>query len=164
MGYGGAVPRPIHSVRVVAAPPEVVHDLLVDPRAWSAWAPEHAWDESPPGRLVEGWSGRLRARLGPAVAVRVVWTEAPRGVDWEGRLAGHRLLSRQRVGPHEAGSRVTLTAEVEGPLGPLLTRLARLAAPRQRRALAHLAAVAELVAAREANEIPAEDAPATQPG
>src|SRR5262249_62104932 len=79
VGYGGAVPRPIHSVRVVTAPPEVVHDLLVDPRTWSAWAPEHSWDEPPPGRLVEGWSGRLSARAGPSVLVRVTWSEAPTG-------------------------------------------------------------------------------------
>jgi hypothetical protein len=165
-----AVRRPIHSVRVVGAPPEVVHDLLADASAWRAWAPRLAWADPPPERLSEGWSGRVRARSWPTREVTILWAEPPRGVDWESRAAWHRLVCRQRVGPHEAGSRVTFTAELEGPVGPLLTRLVRpLAEPAQRHALARLGVVAEVLAARRepapaAPAAPAAETPAARPG
>jgi uncharacterized protein YndB with AHSA1/START domain len=135
----------IETSRVVHAPPAVVHDLLTDVAAWRVWAP-HVRDPRPArGHVSAGQTVSVRAFFSPApTPMHVTSVEPAGGMTWESRAAGHVLRYAQRVRPAPQGSRVTFTAEVEGPAGALLTALARpLSALGQRRRLARLAALAE---------------------
>lgn len=139
---------PIASSREIAAPPEVVHDLLVSVEAWPIWSPHVACVHPPTGRVEEGWRGSVRAWFAPApTAMIVTRVEQDAGMEWETPWLGHRLRYRQRIEPSPTGARVRFEARVEGPFGGAIAALARpLSAYGQRRRLARLAALAELMA------------------
>ena len=140
--------RPIASSRQIAAPPEVVHDLLTSVEAWRLWSPHVASVDPPHGRVEEGWRGRVRAWFVPVPTEMIVTLVVPdRGMEWETPWLGHTLRYSQRIEPTPAGSRVDFEARVEGPLAGVITAVARpLSGLGQRRRLARLAALAELMA------------------
>lgn len=140
----------ISSERIVRADPALVHDLLVDIAAWRVWSPHIAATEPTSGRVDTGSTIQVRPWYAPRPARMVVtWTEPGRGMAWESTALLHRLLYQQRVEAHPEGTRVSFSARVQGPLGELLTALARpLSAFGQRRRLGRLAVLAELEAQR----------------
>ena len=143
----------IESVREVNAPPERVHDLLVDVEAWALWSPHIASVTPSSGRVQTGWRGLVRAWFSPLPTEMVVdRATAGRGIAWHSRGLGHTLRYENEVTPWGAGgSRVRFSARVEGPLGPLVTRVARpLSAYGQRRRLTRLDALARLESRRAA--------------
>lgn len=135
----------ISSDRVVAAPASRVHDLLTDVDAWQLWSPHVLRVDPPGGRITPGWSGRVRPWFGPATTMRVGEVRPDAGYTWSTRSLGHRLDYDWQVTPlPEGSSSVVVTAEVHGPLGPLLERVVgRLSAFGQRRRLERLAVLAE---------------------
>lgn len=131
----------------MAAPPARVHALICHVEAWALWSPHVASVDPPRGRLHPGWRGRVRAFFSPVPTEMVVDAVHPDGgMEWHSRGLGHVLRYENRVAPEGAGSRVTFTARVDGPLGPVLTRLAApLSALGQRRRLARLDRLASLL-------------------
>jgi len=139
----------ISSSRDIAAPPAVVHDLLTDVQAWALWSPHIASVVPSAGHVGVGWTGAVRAWFSPRPVDMVVDAAPPGGgLRWHSTALGHVLRYENHVEPAGPGAaRVTFTARVEGPAGPLVTRLAApLSAFGQRRRLARLAALARLVA------------------
>lgn len=142
--------QPIASEWRTPAPPEVVHALLVDIGAWSLWSPHIASVEPSTGMVHAGSRVAVRAWFSPLPSeISVTWEKPGRGMDWLSSGLGHVLRYRQRIEPDGEGSRIRFDARVEGPLGGLLTRLARpLSAYGQRRRLTRLARLAEFTASR----------------
>ncbi len=142
------VSRPIASSRPVAAPPAVVHRLLADVEAWALWSPHVAEVRPATGTVAAGWRGQVRPWFAPRPTTMVVDAADPgAGLLWHSPGFGHTLRYEHRVAAAGDGSVVTFTARVEGPLGGLLTALARpVSAFGQRRRLARLDHLARLVA------------------
>lgn len=136
----------ITSARDVAAPPAVVHALLVDVGAWRLWSPHLAWIEREAGPVGEGETIGVRAWFSPTpTPMRIAWVRPDGGMGWESEGLGHRLHYEHRVDPGHLGSEVTFRAWVQGPRGAGLTRLAApLSAWGQRQRLARLGRLAEL--------------------
>jgi uncharacterized protein YndB with AHSA1/START domain len=91
--------------RVVAAPPAVVWDVLVDIEAWPEWGPSisGAHVESGDGRLVQGSVGYVSTSIG--VVLPFVITEFEPGSHWAWKVAGVSA-TRHHLKPVGAGSRV----------------------------------------------------------
>ena len=142
---------PIRTARDVAAPAALVHELLVDVAAWSLWSPHVAHVDPPSGRVAAGERRTVRPWFGPPTSMDVETVTAGRGMTWSTPAARHVLRYTQDVEPTgDASCRVAFSATVDGPAGALATRLASpLSALGQRRRLARLAALAELLHARE---------------
>jgi hypothetical protein len=141
----------IRSERSVAAPAAVAHAVLTDVAAWRIWSPHvHGVDTAEPVIERAGWSGLVKPWFGPATRMDVTWCEPGRGIRWTSTAAGHRLDYADLVtadGPHACT--VVMTAELSGPVGPLVERaVAPLSAYGQRRRLARLAALSEYLHSR----------------
>ena len=138
---------PISEGRAVAAPPALVHDLLVDVTAWPLWSPHVLRTEPASGRVHAGWRGRVRPWFGPATTMEVTEVLPDGGMRWRTRALGHELSYAQLVTPHQGGAHVRFTAAVTGPAGGVVQRLAApLSAFGQRRRLERLALLAERLA------------------
>lgn len=140
----------IRSTRCVAAPAAVVHDLLTDIAAWRLWSPHVARVEPADGHVRAGQQLRVRPWFGPPTQMDVETVDPPHGMTWSTTAAGHVLRYGQQVRPTgDATCEVVFTATVEGPAGRLATAgAAPLSALGQRRRLARLATLAELLHAR----------------
>lgn len=140
---------PITRERLVAAPPALVHDLLVDVGAWPLWSPHVLRTDPASGRVHPGWRGRVRPWFGPATTMEVTEVLPGGGMRWRTRAAGHELSYAQLVEPAVGGgSRVVFEARVGGVLGEPLQRLAApLSGFGQDRRLQRLALLAERLAA-----------------
>ncbi len=137
-------PPPITRERTTTAAPAVVHDLLVDVASWPLWSPHVVRTEPASGRVHPGWRGRVRPWFGPTTTMEVTEVRDGGGMRWRTRALGHELRYSQLVEPAGAGSRVVFRAEVGGPLGPLVQRLAApLSAYGQQRRLDRLVLLAE---------------------
>lgn len=79
--------------------------------------------------------------------MEVTWCEPGRGIRWTSAAAGHRLDYADLIEPDSEGRcTVTMTAEVTGPVGPLVQAVVGpLSAYGQRRRLARLAALSEFL-------------------
>ena len=139
----------IRSSREVDAPTAVVVDLLTDVSAWRLWSPHVARTEPSEGHVHAGQELVVRPWFGPPTRMRVEQVDQG-GMTWSTPGAGHVLRYGQHVEAlGDATCRVTFTAVVDGPAGALATRAsAPLSALGQRRRLARLAALAEVVHAR----------------
>lgn len=135
----------IRSEQQVAAPAELVHELLVDIGAWRLWSPHVSRVDGPPGPVSAGWSGLVKPWFGPATRMEVTWSQPGRGIRWHTDAYGHRLDYTDLVeatGPDRCLA--TMTAQITGPAGTALQiAAAPLSAFGQRRRLARLAALAE---------------------
>ncbi len=140
----------IETRRTVHAPAALVHDLLTDVAAWRSWSPHVASVEPARGHVSPGQDLRVRPWFGPPTRMHVETVTPDAGMTWSTPGLGHVLRYRQDVRPLSASAcEVTFGATVDGPAGPLAPRVsAPLSALGQRRRLARLAALAELVAAR----------------
>ena len=159
-GQGSRVPV-ICTSRDVAAPSALVHDLLTDVEAWRLWSPHVASVEPAEGHVQQGQRLRVRPWFGPPTHMDVETVEPGRGMTWSTPGLGHVLRYGQHVAPTgDDRCRVTFTAEVVGRAGRLATRVAApLSAVGQRRRLARLAALAELLHARGVAADPAAERP-----
>lgn len=135
----------ISSARTVAAPAARVHDLLTDVDAWQLWSPHVVSVDPPGGRVVDGWTGRVRPFFGPATTMRVTQVTPDGGYRWSTTALGHRLDYVHEVRPTGPDRCVVqFRADVHGPAAGLLERLVgRLSAFGQRRRLSRLATLAE---------------------
>ncbi len=140
----------IRSTHPVAAPAATTHAVLTDVTAWKLWSP-HVQRVDAPSRVIEsaGWSGLVKPWFGPATVMEVTWCEPGRGIRWTSTAAGHRLDYADLIEPDGEGCTVTMTAQVIGPVGPLVqTVVGPLSAYGQRRRLTRLAALAEFLHSR----------------
>lgn len=140
----------IETARTVHAPAALVHDLLTDVAAWRSWSPHVASVRPDRGHVQAGQELRVRPWFGPTTRMRVETVTPGAGMTWSTPALGYVLRYTQAVSPvSETACEVTFSATVEGPAGPLATRVAApLSALGQRRRLERLAALAELIVAR----------------
>ena len=140
----------IETRRTVQAPAALVHDLLTDIAAWRSWSPHVASVEPDRGHVRAGQDLRVRPWFGPTTRMHVETVTPGAGMTWSTPGPGYVLRYRQEVTPvSQSACEVQFRATVDGPAGALATRVAApLSALGQRRRLARLAALAELVAAR----------------
>lgn len=123
----------------IAAPPERVYEVLMDPTRLEDWVTIHAeLKEAPPGELKEGSELSQCLKLAGSkftVRWRVVQDDCPTRVVWEGQGPVH---SKARVVYELApdgngGTRFTYTNEYSLPGGPLGRLGGRAVAPASRR-------------------------------
>jgi carbon monoxide dehydrogenase subunit G len=107
----------------IAAPPEAIYDVVMDPKRLGDWVTiHHELEKAPAGKLRKG--SRLTQSLKLAGRrFRVNWTvveNEPGRVVWEGRGP---VASRARVeygfSPNGKGTRFSYSNEYELPGGPL---------------------------------------------
>jgi carbon monoxide dehydrogenase subunit G len=107
----------------IAAPPEAIYDVVMDPKRLGDWVTiHHELEKAPAGKLRKG--SRLTQSLRLAGRkFRVNWTVVetdPARVVWEGRGP---VASRARVeygfSPNGKGTRFSYSNEYELPGGPL---------------------------------------------
>lgn len=140
----------IASERLCAASAETVHQLLLDVDAWALWAPHIAAVRTERRRIEPGWVGEVRAVFAPRASAMVVdRVYEAGGYDWHSVAGPWRLDYSNRVSGHPVGSRISFSARITGPGAALLERVAApLSALGQRRRIARLARLAELVERR----------------
>lgn len=129
------------------AAPATVHELLIDVDAWRVWSPHVASVEATTRRVEHGWVGATRAFFSPAATSMTVDDVRPDGgYTWHSNVGPWRLDYDNAVVPDNGGSFLRFTARLTGPAAQPLERLvAPLSAYGQRRRMARLAALAELV-------------------
>lgn len=136
------------------ASPATVHGLLVDIAAWRLWSPHVASVEPDHGTVRAGDVIRTRAFFSPVVTPMYVdRVGEDDGMDWHSDGPGGLVLRYgNRIAPGAGGgAELTWTAGLEGPGADVLEPLTRaLSARGQRRRMARLASLAELVEAQQA--------------
>lgn len=130
-----------------SATPSTIHELLVDVDAWSVWSPHVASVESDERRVRPGWTGATRAFFSPGATPMIVDDVHPDGgYTWHSTLGPWRLDYENAVRPAARGSTLRFSADLNGPASDVVERLvAPLSALGQRRRMARLARLAELV-------------------
>ena len=133
-----------------SATPAMVHELLVDVDAWAIWSPHVASVVAESRTVTSGWSGATRAFFSPVATSMVVGeVHQDSGYDWHSTVGPWRLDYGNRVEADGDGSVLRFTAELTGPCAQLIERVvAPLSAFGQRRRMARLAQLAELVEQR----------------
>jgi uncharacterized protein YndB with AHSA1/START domain len=108
----------------IAAPPERVWDVVMDPRSTKQWVTivrdVGPWDDGP---LVEGFRMDQRLHL-RGVTFKVEWTlqevDAPRFARWEGKgPARSRAIIEDRLRPTQTGTQFDYRNEFHTPFGPM---------------------------------------------
>lgn len=129
------------------AEPSIVHELLVDVDAWRVWSPHVASVDASSRRVTRGWRGATRAFFSPLATTMTVDDVRPAGgYTWHSRVGPWQLDYDNAVVPDGRGSTLRFSARLSGPASRTLERLvAPLSAYGQRRRLARLASLAELV-------------------
>ena len=134
---------------LIAAPPERIYDLLVDPATWFKLDPT-LLDVQPRDRLVVGGRGVLRNRPAPGMKVKAAFTTRElipgRSVVQHLTGRGYVLTEAVAIAPEAAGSRMTVTITIVGTslYGRILTRFSRGITERDlRRRFANLRALVE---------------------
>ena len=130
-----------------SAAPTTIHELLVDVDAWSVWSPHVASVTTETRRVTPGWSCTTRAFFSPGSTSMTVDSVRPDGgYSWSSTLGPWRLDYDNIVLPADGGSTLRFTARLGGPAAGVIERLvAPLSALGQRRRMARLARLAELV-------------------
>jgi hypothetical protein len=134
-----------------SAAASTVHDLLVDVDAWPLWSPHVASVDAPARRITSGWRGRTRAFFSPAATPMTVDEVRDRGgYTWHATVGPWRLDYDNAVRSDGVdGSVLRFAADLSGPAADQLERLvAPLSAFGQRRRMARLARLAELIERR----------------
>ncbi|MEM9651906.1 MAG: SRPBCC family protein [Actinomycetota bacterium] len=124
-----------------------VHELLVDVDAWSLWSPHVASVSAVSRRVEPGWVGETRAFFAPAATtMRVDEVRPDGGYRWSTTVGPWHLDYDNAVEATADGATIRFTAELSGPGAAVLERIvAPVSALGQRRRIARLAALAELV-------------------
>lgn len=123
---GVRVPRRRVSVAVaatVAAPPQILWDLLVDVEGWPRWNDAVTGVDSP-GPLAAGTRFRWRAG-GVPITSTVVIHEPVRRLGWTGRAPGIRAFHSWELQPAAGGTRVVSREDWWGPLPRIAPRRSR---------------------------------------
>lgn len=110
-------------------PAEIWKEAYADADAWPKWNPEIK-RASLNGSLELGAEAKIVFKTGLRLRFRVVELDEGRLFTDESRLPGARMGHRHLVEPAEAGSRLTNTIYIEGPLTPLWRRIMGPAAAR----------------------------------
>jgi uncharacterized membrane protein len=114
-----------HTV-TIAAPPERVWAVVVDVERWPERIPTvEAVERLDAGPLVVGSRTRLQQPRLPTAVWTVTELTAGRSYTWESSSPGVTVTASHVVEPHPAGSRLTLSVTVSGPIsgiGWLMTR------------------------------------------
>lgn len=110
----------------IAAPAERVWDLTLDVERWPQLTPTiTSVERLDAGPMAVGSQARIKQ---PAQGTKV-WTvttlEPRRLFAWSTSLLGNRLTGGHHLSESPAGTRNTLTVDVEGPLAPVLGFLLR---------------------------------------
>lgn len=117
--------RTFETTREIAASPQTVWKVIADVEKWPEWTPSMRQVTRVDGGELSLGS---RAKVRQPGLMPLTWTvthlEPNRGFTWTARSPGVRITARHYVEPVPAGSRVTLSVRYEGPLGPLVARLA----------------------------------------
>ncbi len=110
----------------IQAPPERVWAVLWDIERWPEWTPSvTSIERLDRGPLAVGSRARIRQpRLLPAVW-QITELDEGRSFTWITRSLGVRVTARHDIEVNERGSRVTLSLQFSGLLGPLAARLTR---------------------------------------
>jgi carbon monoxide dehydrogenase subunit G len=108
----------------IAAPPQRVYDLVMDPRRLSDWVSIHdSLEEAPDGQLSKGSELHQRLRLaGRSFTVHwtVVEDEPCQSVTWEGRGPAHSRASvSYELEEEDGGTNFVYANEFHLPGGPL---------------------------------------------
>jgi uncharacterized protein YndB with AHSA1/START domain len=112
---------PVRSKREIdiAAPPQVVWDVLTHFEQWPQWNPD-VKSMSYDGPLARG--SEFRWKAGPGTIVSTLErVEPPRAVTWRGRTMSIKAMHHWRLEPQDGGTRV----ETEESFSGLLARLFR---------------------------------------
>lgn len=123
----------------IAAPPERVYEVLMDPTRLGDWVTIHAGlKDAPPGELKEGSELSQALRLAGSkftVRWRVVEDDSPTRVVWEGSGPMHsKAKVVYELAPDgNGGTRFTYANEYSLPGGPLGRLGGRAVAPASRR-------------------------------
>lgn len=130
-----------------SAAPSTIHELLVDVESWSVWSPHVASVDATSRRVGPGWTGVTRAFFSPAATPMFVSEVRPDGgYRWHSKAGPWRLDYDNAVAGGEQGSAIRFSAELTGPMAPLIERVvAPLSALGQRRRMTRLARTAELL-------------------
>jgi hypothetical protein len=107
--------------------PDRVWAVLLDIERWPEWtATVESLERLDPGALAVGSTARIcQPKLRPAVWQVTELDETTKTFTWVTRQPGVQVAGRHRVEEIEGGSRVTLSIQFSGLLGPLLARLYR---------------------------------------
>jgi len=111
------------------SPASVWETAYADAAAWPEWNAEIKRAQLD-GPLAEGAKAKIVFGTGLRLRFHVVEFEDGRLFTDESRLPGARMGHRHLVEPTEAGSRLTNTIYIEGPLAPLWRRIMGPAAAR----------------------------------
>lgn len=117
------------SLEAAVAPAAVWERAYADATAWPRWNAELKRARLD-GPLRQGAEARIVFGTGLRLRFRVVEFEAGRLFTDEARLPGARMGHRHLVEPAGAGSRLTNTIYIEGPLAALWRRILGLRAAR----------------------------------
>lgn len=103
--------------RDVAAPAQLVWDLLVDVASWPTWT-DSMREVAPlsPGPLGPGARVRVRQPRLPSATYTVRTLEPGRSFSWESAVPGVLTRALHRVDPDGEGCRLTLALDWSGPL------------------------------------------------
>lgn len=145
-------PIVITTERRCDASPATVHALLTDVDAWVVWSPHVASVEAPSRTIHPGWDGRTRAFFSPVATPMTVDEVRPGGgYAWHATVGPWRLDYDNAVLPEGSGSVLRFTARLSGPAAGHVERVvAPLSALGQRRRIARMARLAELLERRTA--------------
>jgi carbon monoxide dehydrogenase subunit G len=116
----------IHTTIAIQAPPDWVWATVSDIEHWSAWTPTiSSIRRLDPGPLALGTRAIVRQpKLLPA-RWQITELEEGRSFTWIARGPGILVTARHAIEDAANGSRVTLSLDFSGPLGPLCARLTR---------------------------------------
>ena len=110
----------------IRAPPERVWEVMSDVEHWQEWTPSvtsiERLEADPFG--VGSWALIRQPQSLPAKWQVTEWDEG-KGFTWVTRRPGATATARHSIEPTPGGSKVALTLEFSGFLGPLVARLLR---------------------------------------
>lgn len=110
----------------IEASPDDVWRVMRDVERWPDWTPSMSSvrlvDEGP---LAIGSRARVKQPKLPAAEWVVTELQEGRGFTWISRSPGVRATAEHLIEPTSTGSRVTLSVQLGGVLGPLVARATR---------------------------------------
>jgi uncharacterized protein YndB with AHSA1/START domain len=110
----------------IQAPPERVFDVMTDVERWPEWTPTVSQARRiDPGPLAVGSRVRIHQPKFPAAVWTVTALEPGRGFTWICTGPGLRVTARHTIEAAGDVSRVTLSLQFEGWLGPIFGRMTR---------------------------------------
>jgi hypothetical protein len=110
----------------IAAPPDVVWDVMSDPERWHEWTASirgiRLLDDGP---LRIGTRALVRQPKFPPALWKVTALDPGRSFTWKAGAPGMWVYGYHAVAPARSGTRATLSVRYEGAAGRLLGRMTR---------------------------------------